>query len=105
MLGHAAERIAAYVPFADMLVAIDTRIVSGARVVEVNGADVPGSYRAFQFIDQSFQAIFLANVVAGGERVRGVETNAKWDLWTAVHDCTQVFKAMPDALALARGVL
>ena len=49
MLGHAPQRITADVALADVPVAIDARIVSGARVVKMNGADVPCPDGALEF--------------------------------------------------------
>ncbi len=77
MVGHTPQCVAADMTFADMPVSIHPRVVRCARVIEVNGADIPGLHRALKFIDQCFKAILFTDVVTGGESVRRIETNTE----------------------------
>src|SRR5882672_9224958 len=104
MPGHAAQGVAADVSFADVPVAIDSRIVRGPRVVEVNCAYFAGTNCVFEFVDQGFQTIFLTKVVAGGERVRGVKANAQRKLGTGIHDYAQMLEAMANTFSLSRRI-
>src|SRR6185295_11692860 len=104
-LGHAPQRLSADVALADVPVAIDTSIVSGARVVKMNGANVPRSYRALKFIDQRFQTILLADIVAGGKGVGSIKTNAERKVGACIHDFAQMLEAVANTLALSRSVL
>src|SRR6185503_11391162 len=71
----------------------------------MDSANVPRSDRALKFINQCFQTIFFADVVAGGEGVSGVKANSKRKLGTGIHDFAQMLEAVSNALPLPRGVL
>src|SRR5439155_23202726 len=53
MLGHATECLRADVAFANMPMSIDTRIVRGARIIEMNNAHPLCPHRAFYLFNQS----------------------------------------------------
>ena len=76
MARDASQRCTTDVTFANVPVSIDTRIVRRSRIVEVNGAHVFSLDGALKFYNHSFQTVFFANVVTGGEGVCRVEANA-----------------------------
>src|SRR5690349_1528489 len=104
MLGDATQGVEADMSFADVPVTIDTRVVDGARVVEVNRAYVLQPDGFLHALQQRFKTVCFANVVTGGERVRRVEADAERQLRTRVHDLAEMFEAMADAFALTGGV-
>src|SRR5689334_21227335 len=105
MACDATQRLGADVAFADVPVSIDTRVITGARIVEMNGAHIFGFHRLLYSLKQRFESVFLAYVVAGSERMRRVETNAERQLWANADDRFQVFETMADASALSGSVL
>src|SRR6185369_9510584 len=104
MTSDAAECLGADVAFADVPVTIDARVVSSARIVEVNGAHVFSLHCLLHSLKQRLQSVFLANVISGGECVCRVETNCERKLWANAHDRFKVFETMTDAVALSRSV-
>ena len=103
--GDAAQCVSADVAFADVPVTIDAGVVSGARVVEVDGAHVSDLHCLLHSLQQRVQAVFLTDVVAGRERVCCVEANADRKLRAESHDHVEMFEAMADAVALSGSVL
>ena len=101
----AAEGVGADVTFADVPVTIDARIISGTRVVEVDGANVLCLYWLLHSFQQRFEAVFHADVIPRGDSVCGVETNSKWKLRTEAQEVLKMLEAVSDALALSRRVL
>ena len=99
-----AQGFGADVTLADVPVAIDAGVVNGARVVEVNGADVLDSHGLLHPLNQRSETIFLADVMTGSKGVRRVEANAERDFRTQLHDQGEMFEAVADAVALPGGV-
>src|SRR6185369_16835794 len=104
MTRDATQGFGADVAFADVPVAIDARIVHGARVVKMNRVHVPRLHCLLYTLEQRFESVFLADVVTGGERMGRVETNAERQLRASAHERFEVFEAMTDAIALSRRV-
>src|ERR1700738_4782528 len=104
MTRNTAQSFAADVAFANVPMTIDPRIVRRARIVEMNGTHVSQSNRAANCFQRRFQSICFANVVTGGERMRRINAHAEGKFRAGIHDRAQMFKTMPDALALAGGV-
>jgi hypothetical protein len=75
--GDAGEGCGADVAEADVPVAVDARVVGGARVVEVDGADVARADVLRQRVERGGEAVLFAYVVAGGEGVGRVEADAE----------------------------
>ena len=105
MAGNAAQGVGADMAFTYMPVAVNTRVVCSARIVEVNRANTFQPDRFSDSLNKRLQTIFLAYVVTGGERMRRIETNAERNFRTESHDLLKMFETMTDAVALARGVL
>jgi hypothetical protein len=103
--GDALQGVGADMAFTDVPVAVDARVVGGARVVEVNGADVFEFDGLLNSLKQPFETVFFANVVTRRESVCGVETNAQRKFRTDAHDLVEVLDAVTDAIALAGRVL
>jgi hypothetical protein len=91
-------------PFSDVPVPVDARVVRRARIVEVNRVDILSLHSLLYSLNQRFQAVFFANIIAGGKRVRSVETNTHRDLWTDTHDLLEMLETMSDAVALPGSV-
>jgi len=53
---------------------------------------------------QCFESVFFANVVTGGEGVRGVETNTEREFRTDANDLLKMLETMADAVALPGGI-
>src|SRR6185369_10573300 len=104
MTSDAAECLGADVAFADVPVTIDARVVSSARIVEVNGADVFSLHCLLHSLKQRLQPVFFTYVVSGGECVCSVETHGEWKLWANAHDRFKMFETVADAVALSRSV-
>src|SRR5215216_6533473 len=105
MAGDATEGVGADVTFTDVPVTIDARVVSSARIVEVDGSDVLCLYCLLHSLQQRFEAVFLADVITGRERVGSVETNAERKLRADAYDFLEVLEAVTDAVALPGRVL
>jgi hypothetical protein len=56
-------------------------------------------------VQQSFETILLAQVITCGESMCSVQTNSEGNAATSLHNLFQMFKAMANTLALARGIL
>src|SRR6185369_13887582 len=102
MTSDATQRFGSDVALADVPVAIDARVVDGARIVEMNGAHVFSLHCLLHSLKQRLQSVFLAKVISGGECVCRVETNCERKLWANAHDRFKVFETMTDAVALCR---
>src|ERR1044072_4261678 len=98
MARDATQCFGADVAFTDVPVTVDARVVSSARVVEMNGVHVFGFYCFLHSLKQRFESVFFTNVVSGCECVSGVETNAERKLWADAYDRFKVFKTMADAI-------
>src|SRR2546423_12603247 len=83
-----------------MPVAINSRIILGLRVVEMNCAHALRADVAFKRFDGGVEAVHLAHVVACGESMSGVEADAEVEFWTGFDDLAQMLEAMTDARAL-----
>jgi hypothetical protein len=105
VLRDTPECVRADVAFADVPVTIDTGVVNRARVVEMNCPDVLHAHCLLHALKQRLETVSFANVVPGRERVRRVHADGERQLRTRVHDLTQMFEAMADAIALSRSVL
>src|ERR1044072_6287084 len=101
MACHATQRFTADVAFADVPVTIDARVVSGARVVEMDSVNVFRFYCLLHSLKQRFESVFFTNVVSGCAGVGGVETNAERKLWGDAYDRFKMFETMADAITLA----
>src|SRR5581483_2198509 len=86
MLREPTQRISADVPFADVPVPIDAWVVRRFRIIEVNGADTLQPNSPFDDRYERFETIFFANVITRGERMRGVDTDAKRQLRRCFYD-------------------
>jgi hypothetical protein len=103
--GDAAQGFEADVAEAEVPVAVDARIIRGARVVEVDGAHVLDTDVVVERFESGREAVLFAEVVAGGEGVGRVEADAEAESRTLGDNLAQVLEAVADALALPGGVL
>src|SRR5207244_950841 len=76
IVDHEGEGVAADLPFADVLVAVDARAERLLRVVEMKRADVLHADEALHLVDHSLPAVVRPDIVAGGEDVAGIDADA-----------------------------
>ncbi len=74
---HPAERVDAEIPLADMLVAIDARMEGLQRVVQMERDDPLDADVLVELVEGALVALVGAQIVAGRERVLGVEAQAQ----------------------------
>src|SRR4028118_2361412 len=98
----ACEGFRADVSEADVPVAIHARVVVGLRIVEVDGADVLCADVSFERVEGRAGSVFVAEVVPGGEGVRGVEADAERERGTGGDNVSEVLEAVADARSLPR---
>ena len=77
MLRHTRQAPAADFAEADVPVAVNAAEVVNFRVIEMHHADVFQPDAMLNDLESRRAAILFAPVVTGGERVRGVETDAE----------------------------
>src|SRR6267154_3653373 len=72
MAGNAPQSIGSNMSLADVPVAVDTRIVSRSRVVEVDSADAAGADSSLYDLHRRFESFFFADIVSGRKSVRRI---------------------------------
>src|SRR6266567_3485809 len=66
----------------------------------MNCLNVLRAHRPAKGLDGCLQTILFANIISGGEGMRGVKTNTKREFGAGINDLAQMFKAMADAFTL-----
>src|SRR5688500_5845057 len=105
MARDASHRFDADVSFADVPMAIDTRIVRSTRIVEVDRPHVFQANSSIHLLNQRVQSVFFPNVISGSERMRRIKTDSECKRGTAIHYLAQMFEAMSDTFTLPCRVL
>lgn len=105
MTRDSPQRRAPDVAFADVPVAIHAGIVRRARIVEMDCPHLLQTDKTIDRLQGGLQSVCFANVVTGGEGMRRINAHAELKFGTGIHDCAQMFEAVPDTFTLTRGVL
>src|SRR5688500_7617418 len=71
----------------------------------MNSTNVLHSDGLLHTLNQSFEAVCFADVVAGRESMSSIHANAEWQLRTGAHDLIEMFEAVADAITLPGRVL
>src|SRR5205085_6467282 len=102
MPGYAAERVASNVAQTYVPVAVNSGIVFGLRVVEMDCAHAIRSDVSFERSNSRIESFRLAHVVASSEGVRRVKTDTKIEFRAGFYYLATMLEAMAYALALPR---
>ena len=88
----------------DVLMPVHPRAARGFGIVQMNGSETIESDYAIEFAKRFLSPPFAADVVAGGENVRGVQTNTKALRFAHVlDDARDLLESVAETRALASG--
>ena len=90
---------------ADVLMQVAAGAELRLRVVAVDGRDVLGADLALQFVHRRGDAVGRADVIAGGERMAGIDADLRPRIADALEDLAEVGELRADGATLAGGVL
>lgn len=100
MIQNAAKRIAADLAFADVLVTIKMRAEGGFGIVRVNDMDARETHGSLDFGKRAFETFGCAQIMTGGEKMRGIDANTEREFETLVDDALDFGEARADGSSL-----
>src|SRR5262249_1500037 len=100
------ERLDAELSLADVVVAVDARAQLFLRIVQMERREALDADELVEFLEHRRVALLGAEIVAGGERVLGVEADAEpFALLGRVDDVADLLEAVAETASLSGGDL